>query len=1193
MLWLYFFLIAKEVSLFEEERKIDVYNVKEAIGFDKDLWDSVMDIIKTGKEVEEFLIKKATEPAIKPPDAVAIELPYETALQISGRKTIDGSFRFTKITPEKSKETGIPEIRSDFFLTQSLQVRILGTVGRKITVNVDFDDTKPDKRDISVVYKGDPDEVVQEVAFGDIVLSLPATEFVGYSKQVFGIRSYLRYRGLNFWAIASRTKGQTETKRFTGNVTFIKKEISDISYVRRKYYDVAFSTPIMPGTEEIWMDDLIAANDTVFTTTMTVEYYMVGSASYTGRFDRLNPGVDYFIDYTRGLVIFNRVIPSNAVLAINYKKADGSELDDDFTSGLLKIFKDSEESTDTIKNREIKQFYSFGDFKIIRDDGKGNFILKILDDNRVERPDIGQYPQDIAVDFELGIFEFKKKFPAASVYEKTPISAGYRFYTEYRTRVKSYILRPNIVPLSERIVMDGIVLKKDVDYFIDYESGFVTFFDESKITENTVIEASYEVAPFGGLLGETVLGARTAYQFSKYSVGFTVLTSITPQYQRIPDVRSLPSSIVVYDADFSVGYIKTPLFFSITGISGEVARSYKNPNTFGKAMIESMDGVTSDEFITTNRFSYYPKINFNVNIGNSSINEKEMNPNISALDASNVQTLDINSSTKTTLVVSINRLGVDLSRKEFLRFWIYGDGSGAEVKISLGQHSEDLDGDSQLDTEDKNGNGILDIGEDNGIELDGTIWGAGNGVLDSEDLDADGKLSQQFGSLEILDIQEGWKAFDPLTGIETVIYSINFTGWRFVKIPLKKTPALKVVKSVEFSFSKAVSVRIAKASISGLRWEPLVFYGIGAATMTVKNNIDDNYIKLPDNIIKDIYGEEQAREKRFEQALVFEYLLTSNASFYTKITYITPQDFSQHRFLKYYIYAKNISGNEEVSIRVGSSNDYWEIRTKPITGAWHEVITELVDENNDQVPEKIKAVDPRSYVTLSGNPSLTQISVIQSGVVAISTSSGEVWINEIHLSGSRERSGQANRLSGGIEIPNWLNASGSLRQINRRFETLTTQIQNRDVEDINITGSVTRFRFLPLSGGVSFSRVVTPSAFETKDPNLVSILEEGEVYSRRINGNGSFDVNVIDIGRYVIRKKFLPISNISFSGSQLYTKSNILQREDISESASASTQVLFPSFDLIPGRHSFRPVPVSYSLSASITKNYLQYFKQK
>src|SRR6185503_13069675 len=140
---------------------------------------------------------------------------------------------------------------------QELQVKIKGQVGRKIAVNVDFDDTKDDKRDISVVYTGDPEETVQEAAFGYIVLSRPSTEFVSYSNQLFGVRTRLKYKNAQLMAIGSRTKGVTETKRFNGNVKAERREIADTAYIRRRYYNIAFdpARPIRPGTVRVWLDD--------------------------------------------------------------------------------------------------------------------------------------------------------------------------------------------------------------------------------------------------------------------------------------------------------------------------------------------------------------------------------------------------------------------------------------------------------------------------------------------------------------------------------------------------------------------------------------------------------------------------------------------------------------------------------------------------------------------------------------------------------------------------------------------------------------------------------------------------------------------------------------------------------------------------------------------------------------------------
>src|SRR5258706_8375673 len=158
-------------------------------------------------------------PAIPPPPGFTVQLPYESRLTVSGRKTIGMIFRSTQFSNSSYATTqGVPTGQSSFELQQTLQVRINGQVGRKVNVNVAFDDTKTDKKDISIVYKGDPDEVVKRAAFGDMTLYLPQTEFAGYNKQVFGAEAELKYKALRGYVIGSRTKGETETKEFVGNV---------------------------------------------------------------------------------------------------------------------------------------------------------------------------------------------------------------------------------------------------------------------------------------------------------------------------------------------------------------------------------------------------------------------------------------------------------------------------------------------------------------------------------------------------------------------------------------------------------------------------------------------------------------------------------------------------------------------------------------------------------------------------------------------------------------------------------------------------------------------------------------------------------------------------------------------------------------------------------------------------------------
>src|ERR1019366_5046076 len=147
--------------------------------------------------------------------------------------------------------------------------------------------------------------------------------------------------------------------------------------------------------------------------------------------------------------------------------------------------------------------------------------------------------------------------PFGPVYFFTPTTQS-SFFVEYRARVKTYTVRPNIVLNSERITMDGRVLFRSVDYFIDYTSGFITFFNEDQITETTRIQATYDFSPFGiaGAQQDTLVGARGAVSLSPLSpilasslLGATVMYDFAPQQTAAPDIRQTSGSWLVEESD--------------------------------------------------------------------------------------------------------------------------------------------------------------------------------------------------------------------------------------------------------------------------------------------------------------------------------------------------------------------------------------------------------------------------------------------------------------------------------------------------------------------------------------------------------------------------------------------------------------------------------------------------------------------
>jgi hypothetical protein len=756
-----------------------------------------------GTSLFEELALSTAAPKPPPPE---VELPtYGTSLSVTGRKLI--SFTFSEkrfMAPQRT--TNRPQTTNLVEIDQQLQLRMQGKVGPKITVNVDYDDTKENQQDISIVYTGDPNEVVQNVSFGDIDLSLPSTEFVSYNKQLFGIRADVKHKGFRATFIGSRTKGQTKSKQFVGNSQFVGVDILDTSYIRRQYYDVSFGVsarlPIRAGTERVILAKQETGSGNINEQVLTVDdlscqgVNCVNSSSFTGRFLTLVAGQDYTIDYAKGIVQFRNQLLPQYVAAIDYEDALGNRLAFQTSTTTLaanparpdrfKLIKTVSElpivssNTETGFNRELKTFYSIGQTQIVRDNGRGNFIFRVLDQNRSEvgpnLDPVQKYPDTVEVDFENGIFRLKQPFSVSNsspgvvdpdVYAETPIHKRL-FRVEYNFRFKTFFLEPNLVVQSEIVILDGLKLTRNVDYFIDYEAGFVTFFNPDRITANSTIDIAFEVAPFAGLNNDTLLGGRVSHEWGeggKYGVGSTILYQAGAKSQTVPQITELAKSLLVYEFDARLNRVKVGERL-IVSLAGEFAQSRQNLNLNPFALIDNMEGVRQDDLAPTTAPQWQIASNPTVaGFGSGSADPAQVtlitedvgvnviNPNAPAQSGETQKVLNFNYSfavanatSQVSIVYPFSVSGVDMSQKTILEVVMLGDASNNFVNFHLGGISEDSDGDGVLDTEDANNDGILQPAEDigwlyNPAGKTNQRFTANNGLLDTEDLNRNGALT--------------------------------------------------------------------------------------------------------------------------------------------------------------------------------------------------------------------------------------------------------------------------------------------------------------------------------------------------------------------------------------------------------------------------------------------------------------------
>ena len=650
-----------------------------------------------------------------------IELGRESDIKFEGRKLFTAGYSKTTY-PGGNPLLDEGQPAADITMEGELQLRIEGTVLRKTHVYVDYDDTRENetRNQVSVVYKGDPDELVQEAAFGDIMLSLPATEFVSYSssRAVFGAKVDLKYKWARLMAVASREKGQTEKATFTGGAELTSLQVDDAGFTRRRFF--LLNTWSNESTGKGYFDGGLGGNRKIYKegNVPKIEVFVnygtkTGFPSGITRYyfnaqefdDKLgdeeepisrpkpfiewgNPskklarGIEYTVDVEKGIITFNTTINEGDSLAVAYVIADGTNrvvnaigytetspgsyvLDENANHEFpkdrpLKCIKERNTNGGAVQRYEQKNYYFLGSTNI----RPTSLIVRLLDKTKKEtNPDTGKsylyeygldQNQDGRVDavyrdstngyiivpdveYIAKTDEWKRRDRGGYPPRKPPEPDGYfdnlpfdydengvvegkdaysppdtlesriTLYFEYGSEKPSFFLRPNIIPGSETVTLNGKVLVPNQDYWLDYDSGFLEILAEGADDPGAILDVTYEYKPFFALLTKSLVGGR--FQLGpdddRY-LGTTLIAEFSSKPPRdvIPKVEEAPADHLVFDVDGRYRFypeFMTRLANAVPGahttegstvdIEAEFARSRKDVNTVGEALIDDMEGA--------------------------------------------------------------------------------------------------------------------------------------------------------------------------------------------------------------------------------------------------------------------------------------------------------------------------------------------------------------------------------------------------------------------------------------------------------------------------------------------------------------------------------------------------------------------------------------------------------------------------
>ncbi|MFA7073992.1 MAG: hypothetical protein WC234_02245 [Endomicrobiaceae bacterium] len=1132
------------------------------------------------------------------PVSVLPSLPFQSQLLLSGRKLIGVDYAATLYDNE---ESGKRSNSSSFSMSQELQMKIKGKVGSKLELNVDFDDTQEDKKDISIVYKGDKDEFIQQAAFGDIDILLPSTEFSGYSKQLFGAKIDTKYKGLSTNAFFSKTKGYSESKQFKGNTKTEKKTIADTAYVQLKYYYMIkdSSKNIKQGTAKVYLDKgKVSASDYIVISTSTSLQYMkdLTYTAYNGNFIKLVAGTDYTIDYNTGVLTFKSTLSKQYVVAIDYQFTDGTWLSDSSTisSGSPQIIKDVNNTSSL--STELHTFYSLGNYQITKYNGRDNFILEVRDLNNSvptiinpgsksvpKFPNVEGYDANINVDFDNGIFNLEP-INGLPMHDDLYTSATHRynFVTEYQYKVKIFSLRSDIVPMSEKVVIDGKTLKINDDYTIDYDVGIVTVLKEDLIQESSVIDISYDYSPIGGTsAGSTLVGLRSEYNFSNnLSVGGSFIYEFSAQDTALPDLYNTPSSTFVGEVDTKIKDVEVADGLKMS-VTAEYAKSQYIENTTGKAIVESMEGAKQEDSLTLidDNWFYSSTPNsigtgYDINAltwNNYDVEKKTIDPNLEIISGEKQQVMDLvydlTACEHASIAQIVSSSGYDFSDKLYLEIWIKGDLNNTIVQLDYASNiNEDSDRDSVLDTEDTNGDGIISPWEDIGRNFQNKTSaygvskiGANNGKLDTEDINTNNILDKYESNMSSF--------------ILNSYADKTKTTWQKIQIPLDLTTDADKdlwrntkIARITLSGDRQGTITIGKVSVVGNKWTEVQSNSLSDFEISSIGRDDPRYVSLLSNSDYQSLYDINSGTVRDEQSLDLSYdSSSSNDEFYAKTTYTSAINISNYENFKFFLYVSSStaisSGNEsDFIMMVGGDSDNYYQYTLPITedlkGKWTLL---SVKQTGYGATAEWDASD--THVTKIGSPSLQQVSFIQTGLKTKQADAGEIWVNEIHVKGAKSKDGNAWKVNMNLK---W-DGTGAVgpvtldvnrKSIDQNFETFAPGTYGRDyLEDyagVTFKGiDIDGIEVLPLKASLTKTKTITPLALENES-DTVSVLDEGRIVS--YTGKAE---TVLSAGT--------DLPKISLQYTRYVKDTENIERLEDAETVSANLVYLNPiDFDILP-----------------------------
>ncbi len=178
----------------------------------------------------------------------------EVALTVNGTSNVNLGMRYNQNDLSSAISGRDGSFAPDF--GQELNLNVAGTIGDKLAINVNYDTQSQFdfENQVSLVYTGYEDDIIQRIEAGNVFLQTPATLIRG-GQRLFGLRTDLQFGPLALTAVASQQDAQTVAKVFEGGTDSQTFRLAPYDYEDNTHFFLGYAfhnwydeAHVRPGT---------------------------------------------------------------------------------------------------------------------------------------------------------------------------------------------------------------------------------------------------------------------------------------------------------------------------------------------------------------------------------------------------------------------------------------------------------------------------------------------------------------------------------------------------------------------------------------------------------------------------------------------------------------------------------------------------------------------------------------------------------------------------------------------------------------------------------------------------------------------------------------------------------------------------------------------------------------------------------